>query len=216
MKNKSRNQTVGVLTTTLFAIAATHANADVVSFQNPPGPGHFDWAPSSGEIIGLDITLSAADQTGVTQGATTFEHTNSDTFSFVDGTSDGREVRAGGIHGGLLWASVFGDPIPAQAPLPSNHNWNPSSLIIHPALGSNFAEGEEAYLGVRFDTDGGGDNWHYGWIGVVRTGIEFDAFAWGYETEPGVPIAAGVPEPTTLVLFAVAGSLFIRRRRRFE
>ena len=213
MKNKSRNQTVGVLTTMLFAIVALHANAGVVSFLNPPGAEHFNWAPSSGQIIGLDITLSAGDQTGATQGATTFEHTNSDTFSFVDG-SDTREVQAGGIHGGLLWASVFGDPIPAQAPLPSNHNWNPSSLIIHPALGSNFPEGEEAYLGVRFDQ---GSGWQYGWIGVVRTGIEFDAFAWGYETEPGVPIAAGVPEPTTLALVALgAGSMLIRRRRRFE
>jgi hypothetical protein len=32
---------------------------------------------------------------------------------------------------------------------------------------------------------------HYGWVGGVRTGNEFDAFAWGYETLPDTPIEAG-------------------------
>ncbi|KKK52571.1 hypothetical protein LCGC14_3103570, partial [marine sediment metagenome] len=56
-------------------------------------------------------------------------------------------------------------------------------------------EGEETYLAVQFIDESDVD-WHAGWIGVVRTaGGDIDAFAWGYETEPGVPIAAGAMGP---------------------
>jgi hypothetical protein len=70
-------------------------------------------------------------------------------------------------------------------------------------------------MGVRFiDMDG----YHYGWISVVRHGndflqLDFDAFAWGYETEPGVPIIAGIPAPGTLAALAF-GAVVTRRKRK--
>ncbi len=58
-------------------------------------------------------------------------------------------------------------------------------------------EGVPAYLG----TAAGGsyctyyNNCQYGWIGVVRTGTELEAFAWGFESTPGTAINAGDPQP---------------------
>ena len=63
--------------------------------------------------------------------------------------------------------------------------------------------GQDVYLGARLKLPA---QWHYGWIGVTRGGyygLELEAFAWGYETDPGVPIAAGIPEPGTLGMLAL-------------
>jgi hypothetical protein len=77
-------------------------------------------------------------------------------------------------------------------------------------LSSNFPSGVARYMGVRFnDVDG----YHYGWISVVRNGLDLDAFAWGYETEPGVPIIAGIPAPGTLAALAF-GAVVTRRARK--
>ena len=70
---------------------------------------------------------------------------------------------------------------------------------------------QATYLGVRFDP---GDGNHYGWIGVEFDGAELEAFAWGYETDPGVPIAAGTPEPGSLALLAFGAGALLRRKRR--
>ena len=92
--------------------------------------------------------------------------------------------------------------------IPSGLGWNYYSYAY---AGSPFPEGVPLYLGVRFN----GPAWQYGWIGVERIdGNKLDAFAWGYETEPGVPIAAGAPEPGSLALLAFgAGALASRRRK---
>ena len=76
---------------------------------------------------------------------------------------------------------------------------------------TNLPEGVEPYLGIRFDLGGG---YQHSWLGVVHTGPELDAFAWGYETEVGVPIPAGVPEPGTLAALAVGAAALLGRRRR--
>jgi hypothetical protein len=85
------------------------------------------------------------------------------------------------------------------------------------ALGSNFPSGVARYMGVRFiDLDG----YHFGWIGLVRGpdsypafDLNLNAFAWGYETEPGVPIIAGIPAPGTLAALAF-GAVVTRRGRK--
>ena len=76
---------------------------------------------------------------------------------------------------------------------------------------TNFAPGERAYMGVRFS---GVDGWHYGWIGVTYSAHAFSAFAWGYETAPGVPIAAGAPAPGTVAALAFGAAAISSRKRR--
>ena len=191
-------------------VITTPADAAPIRFDNLAGPGHFDWAPLVGETNSLNITLPASAQPGVDNGPSSFRQLNNDPLGTLEGSTGFRELQAGGSHPALVWASQLGDPIPAN-PLPTNHSWMTTVLSIHPALGTNLTEGEQSYIGVRFDL---GSGWQHGWIGVVRTGSELDAFAWGYETEPGIPIAAGVPEPGTLSLLAIAGGALMRRRRR--
>ena len=90
--------------------------------------------------------------------------------------------------------------------------WAPSATVIHPSVGSHFDEGTLRYIGVQFDP---GDGYHYGWIGVTRSGADFDVSGWAYEQTAGVPIEAGaVPEPTTLALPGVGALGLLRRRRR--
>ncbi len=194
IRNPSRSRTVGVPATILVAITAAHANAGIVAFENPPGPGHYDWAPPEGDLTHwLDVTMPASAQPsgGVGVPSSFRQEISGGTGSILAdvGTAG---IQRGGIHPAFAWDSGFGEQIPAEPPLPPDYSWGEGSIFVfHPALGSNFPDGEAAYLGVRFDLDGGGDEWQYGWIGVVRTGAGLDAFAWGYETEPGVPICAG-------------------------
>lgn len=66
---------------------------------------------------------------------------------------------------------------------------------------------EGAYLGVEFKI---GEDTHYGWIEVdtpfLAGGGVIKAFA--YESEPGVPIIAGViPEPSSALLVAFCGGI---------
>jgi hypothetical protein len=43
--------------------------------------------------------------------------------------------------------------------------------------------------------------------------VSFSAFAWAYETEPGVPIVAGILAPGTLAALAF-GAVVTRRGRK--
>ena len=61
-----------------------------------------------------------------------------------------------------------------------------------------------SYIGVRITLD---DGVHYGWI---RGG------SWGYETSAGVPIAAGVPEPSSIALLALGAVPLLRRNRKMR
>ncbi|MFT5471571.1 MAG: hypothetical protein ACI8UO_006706, partial [Verrucomicrobiales bacterium] len=75
-------------------------------------------------------------------------------------------------------------------------------------------QGGIEYLGLEFDING---NTHYGWIEIESR--EFFLFIlihrWAYESEPGVPIRAGlIPEPSAAVLLLSGLLLTARRRRR--
>jgi hypothetical protein len=89
----------------------------------------------------------------------------------------------------------------------------------------------DGYIGVEFDING---NIHYGWIQYTGFYVaEFTFFSpdgpitiiganflggfinsWGYETEPGVSIIAGIPEPSTSLLFLMGGIALTCRRDR--
>ena len=74
---------------------------------------------------------------------------------------------------------------------------------------SYIPEGVQTYIGARVKID---YQQHYAWIGVVRNGFSLETFAWGYESEAGVPVPAGAPEPSTLALLALGFCAASRRR----
>ena len=202
----------GVLAITVSTDAAP------IRFDNPQGPNHFDWSvPDIGDEVILSILHGPEDQNAVIGDSGGFRQRNRDGL--------GTDVRRAGPFGEgpeftfapsggskLLVGLTPGDEIPST----TADGFTSSALVweFAPQAGDPntlLPEGEEIYLGVVFDL-GAGDQ--FGWIGVVRTGITLDAFAWGYETEPGVPIAAGVPEPGTLSLLVLGSAALLRRRER--
>jgi hypothetical protein len=171
------------------AIAAgTQAYGEVVIFINPePGePGHFDW------LVGdefdartwLDITRPSTAQDGLVGPSSVGQ-----IFYYSYWHDDGGSY----TYGGAMVASTdsFTDSLVAGAKIDSqlylvsySHHFFYDGY--NGAAHTDFPQGVPGYMGVRFsDIDG----YHYGWIGVVRFGfnhheLHFNAFAWGYETEP--------------------------------
>jgi len=195
--------------------AGTHAYASPLRFDNPGGEGHFQWFGTPPSNIFLDIMLPAESQTGVDHDfASEFRNHTGTGASLVRGSvTDVTAVQVIGSYGD---AAPFdaGQLIPDPA-----FTWRPQGgYTYYSGYGSYLPEGQPTYLGLRFDP---GDGWHYAWVGVVRGGpsvpgmevYDVDAFAWGYETTPGVPIPAGIPEPGSLALLAF-GALAVAGRRR--
>ncbi len=202
---------VGVAT----AIAAgTQAYAEAITFINPAEgePGHFDWSGSPALESWLDITRPSTDQTGLVGPMSVGQITTfDDTGEFFNFTSSGASVVTvdPGNLSGFTGSFASGTEIDGSFTYASEstHVWYSFFLF---EWFSQFAEGTAGYMGVQFsDVDGD----HYGWIGVVRHDSFFDAFAWGYETEPGVAIIAGVPAPGTLAALAF-GAVVTRRGRK--
>ena len=193
------------LTATVAMVVAGFANAAVVEFQNPAGPGHYDWVPGVDESRWLDITQSAANQAN----ADTFSALRQDIFS--DGSS---QLGSSGNPGEMrIELAPPLDFFPAghaeNTEVPSGLNTATGALIVFPGFGEAFPEGEPHYLGVQFDLGGGTQ---YGWIGVTRIGLELDAFAWAYETEPGVAIVT--PEPGAISMLLLGAGMLTTRRFR--
>jgi len=201
----SRAVVVAALAGVAIMVCGTQAEASPIRFDNPPGEGHFVWNPGFVGGYGyLDIMLAASAQPN-TPGPTAMLHTYQATNSQVVGHATGDLLH--------LQVSDFWDLLGVESGelIPSGFAWFDSGFINDVVWGSQLPEGEETYLGVRSDLGGG---WQYGWVGVVRTDFVLDAFAWGYETEVGVPIAAGAPEPGSLALLAFGAVAALRRKRR--
>jgi hypothetical protein len=202
------------------AIAAgTQAYAEVIIFINPPAgePGHFGWSLGDefDATVWLDITRPATDQGGFVGPSSVGQ------FDFYPGyfpityniTSNGASVVGEGNFTSALPAGML---IDGQLNFYSHstHGMRDGSTgsvfsLFHPEI--------VAYMGVRFsDVDG----YHYGWIAAEQhsTGhgpsLHLNAFAWGYEAQPGVPIVAGIPAPGTLAALAFGAALTSRRRNR--
>lgn len=206
----------GALAAAAAIAAGTQAYAMPVRFDNPAGPGHFDWIP---EIIGfpssstLDITRPANDQPyeGVLQQGPGLLRQQD--FNPSPGTVGALLGYGGDVNVEFGYQGVyrFVEGLPSGTLIPSGRPWyfRAYTDISYFGLPGLIPEGVETYVGVKFQQFGT----YYGWIGVVRTGTFLDAFAWGYETDAGTPVAAGAPEPGTLALLAF-GAAATRRRRR--
>ncbi len=212
------------------AAIGTLAYAGPIRFDNPTGAGHFDWMPQVvGDQIFLNVLVDANAQTPGSGASGAFKQRALD--------PSGTDVRRGGPTGeGPQFVlnpqgnTFYLFPVDAGSMIPTPGAGGFSSAAVtywtggpeylfdgQPTL---FTAGVEAYIGVRFGTGP-----QYGWVGVVPEWATFtiggtptnalvlDAFAWGYETEVGVPIAAGAPEPGTLAMLALGAVTALRPRR---
>ena len=84
----------------------------------------------------------------------------------------------------------------------------------------DFLNSQSGFVGVSFEKNG---NTHYGWIKIHVAEDQYGPFGitatrWAYEDIPNKPIAAGVPEPTSGGLAALAagaaGIAQLRRKRK--
>lgn len=185
-------------------LGAPDASAEAIRIDNPAGPGHFNWAASLGQDRTLGIRLEPAFQPASDLRSDAFTtHLEESGGSEAHGARGG-EFQVGGPFDAFLIGVTFGTEIP------SGTLWQGLGYAYFPEFESPLAEEQETYLGVRFTIDAA---IHYGWIGVTRTGADLDAFAWGYETEPGVAIPAGIPEPGSLAMLALGATGLLARRR---
>jgi hypothetical protein len=212
-----------LLAATAAIAAGTQAYSEVIIFNNPAEgePGHFDWLMSPDEFdpaIWLDISRPSADQGGLVGPRSVGQH------GYGYGYPYGPVTRSRTFSGAMVAiVGIFTESFITGATIDGQLNFATDAIhadfVDYGEFGtyvwSQFSEGVPSYMGVRFsDVDG----YHYGWIGVIREPewIDFDAFAWGYETEPGVPIIAGIPAPGTLAALAFGSAVTRRGRKRKE
>jgi len=212
---------------TLIA-AGTSAYGDAIRFDND---GSFRFIGQA-----LDITLPADQQTGFQTAA---EHSieiggHVDKYFTTYALIDRFSAEGGSVD---FWSGPgFGldvDPLDAGALIGSeltDGRWLHVANFVrveYPGYyygkGGTFSPldaGIPSYIGLRVDL-GYGDGFRYGWVGVLwdpdaPEGFGYlDAFAWGYETQAGASIAAGVPAPSgvALLAFGAAGALSRKRTR---
>ncbi len=214
-----RSTTVAIACATLCAAwCASAAHADIVHFVNPaPGePGHFAWYGGGQHPRYLNITTPAAEQANVSTGRSVAQ--------IILGLPTGGIWGQLGLFegGGPDFARIAGVVIPPydnHEVLPLQHGDPLTGLNFlgyglyawgfPPFTTSAFPEGSRRYIGVLT-----GDGLR-GWIEVERTGLNFNAVAWAYQSDPGAPILAGqVPAPGAAVLMAAGGVALASRRRR--
>lgn len=191
--------------------------ATVVHHVNPgPGEtGHYAWSALVEIPTWLDITLPAVAQTNAETGTSIAQGLG----GFPGGWAAWGVLLGGSVNPGQSSTFAVADDDHAFVLALSKGDtlaglrydgWSLYAAGMPPNANSLFPEGARRYIGVRTD-DG-----RFGWVEVARSGQSLAALSWAYETEPGVPIAAGqVPAPGGTALLAV-GLLAAAPRRRLR
>jgi len=213
-RSRANAKAAGALAAGAAIAAGTQAYATPVRFDNPAHgeAGHFHWAPlAAPESVWLGMSAPASAQTGwfpsVPYGYMGFVQQylapSGDVSVFA---RRGEFVRQQGSR--LLEAFAAGQQIG-----PSSGNWQ-STADVRDDGQDAFTPGVPTYIALRLPLEYSFDL-RYAWIGVIQDASThtLETFAWGYETEIGVPVFAGAPEPGSLALLAFGVAAVARRRR---
>ncbi len=237
-RRKRRAKAVKTLAAGAVIAAGTHAYASAVRFENPPpgDPAHFDWDENTTFAWerSLYVHLPSGQQ-GTELYSNYYGVPVAGSRSFIQSDEwyyygwNTAWVRMGGNanvasdtgYYGFLWGFASGEEIGAAANWESGYYGPVGAKIRNPLTDfTNLPDpGVPGYLGVKIANLDGGPGFHYGWIGVIRNGGApgeegLQAFAWGYETEVGSPVAAGAPEPGTLAMLAFGAVALATRRKK--
>ena len=219
MSGRSRWRCITAAGAMTTCLAAT-VQAVPVRHDNPPGPGHFNWDIGAYFNIFLDGPSQTGTDTnslGSIQRQSYSEPGLRADSLFAWGDSVFAWQLVNGVDANYIAALSFGQLIPTPGMQePFQEPWQGFNFYIdfpdYPE--SAWPDGVPVYAGLRMRDVSASGPYTYGWLGVVRSGFDFDLFAWGYESVPGVPIAAGAPEPGTLALLAFGAIGVMARRRR--
>lgn len=206
-KKERRKRAAKALAAAGAIAGGTYAYAEPVRFDNPPHgeAGHFHWPTSGAPFLNmLDITLPASDQPGSYYADTSVENRVSGAAAFFASyLSAGLKLQATkhDNSGAFALAMNAGDPIPNPTFFEvCSYYYDPFCFsnkgYLHYPGYNYIPDGVPTYLGVAAGASlcTYYNNCQYGWIKVVRTGAEVEAFAWGFESTPNTPINAGDPQ----------------------
>jgi len=207
-----------ILATIAAALSASLALAVPLRFENPEGPDRIAW-----ENFFVDITKPASEQPGdllfSVRNAVNFTKDKAITIMFS--ISPTGSVRLLG-ESSLLTPMEFGELIGPGGLTPNMAGGGLFTTTIAPGgdLSTEFRFPlGRWHIGASISSPFGSEERHFGWYFFDffegPDGIpDVDLLAWGFETEPGVPVAAGAPAPGAAGAFVIAGAAFCLRRRR--
>jgi hypothetical protein len=207
------------------------AGAEIVAFFRGDNPNIFPVAPPNAASGSLDID---------DDGANDFLFFRDAGFvAGIQGYGSNRVISTLAVSPdqGTYVSPVFLGSILGPDTSTLSGDWHHhTDNVSNPSLGFTYSvlntmQSEDAYIGVEF---GIGESTHYGWIQYTGFYVaEFTFFSpdgpitvigvdelggfinsWGYETEPGVPIVVGIPEPSTWCIPFLTGLAVIGRRSR--
>ncbi len=215
MSNKrTRQQTLNKAGTKALAAAGviaagTQAYADPIRFENPGNQWDWELGPLFGGSMPqqfLDITLDAG-----SQGDTYLGYSNFKQVLYYGGSNYTTSIYS---YAGIFSTNAHAIGVDGGTIIGGGGTFTGLTNILSTYYGQEttyIPEGVQTYLGAQIQID---YQTHYGWIGVVRTEGRLDTFAWGYESEPGVSVPAGAPEPGSLALLALGFCAAGNPRRR--
>ncbi len=198
--------------------------AEAVAIKTTPGT---PVTVGGGGSFNIDFDGDTNDDISFSVFASTFTF-----FTNYTGVSNSANVNGIGSNkimatGSAALSLSFSDPI--NSVLLGSYGAPSASLgrFLYSHIGTNFYGnflGNRGFLGVGFDIS---SSTHYGWVDLMLStdASEITIYAWGYETDPGTGIPAGVgsegsggepvPEPATLATLAMgAAGLYALRRNR--